>query len=99
MGIGDWVSGAVDKLGTTFDKVQDYAADAVVAVAEPAVRSEIDQRVTTFRDSALSELPRHTEEGLKSKVDSGPTAVAWVFNTVSDVSCKLQGRTMPANAS
>lgn len=82
MGLTDWVSGAADKLSSTLDKAQDYAADTIVRVAEPAVHSEIDQRVTTFRDTALSELPQQTEDGLRSKIESGPAAVGWVFNRV-----------------
>lgn len=82
MGLTEWVSGAAEKMSSTFEKAQDYAADAIVRMVEPPVQLEIDQRVTAFRDSALSELPQQTEDGLRSKAESGPTAVAWVFNRV-----------------
>lgn len=82
MGLTDFVAGVADKLGSTIDKAQSYAADTIISVAQPAVLSEIDQRVDSFRDAALSELPRQTEEGLQSKVENGPAAVTWLFNKV-----------------
>jgi hypothetical protein len=39
-------------------QAQGYAASAVVLVAEPKVKEEIDTRVVVFRDSALQALPQ-----------------------------------------
>jgi hypothetical protein len=39
-------------------QAQGYAASAVVLVAEPKVKEEIDTRVLVFRDSALQALPQ-----------------------------------------
>jgi hypothetical protein len=39
-------------------QAQGYAASAVVLVAEPKVKEEIDTRVVVFRDAALQALPQ-----------------------------------------
>lgn len=76
-----WFSETVEKASGLLDKAQGYAASAVVLVAEPKVKEEIDTRVVVFRDAALQALPQQCEEKLRSKADSG-SPVAWVLNKV-----------------
>ncbi|KAF6252771.1 hypothetical protein COO60DRAFT_1551454, partial [Scenedesmus sp. NREL 46B-D3] len=76
-----WLSETMEKASGLIDKAQGYAASAVVRVAEPKVKEEIDTRVVVFRDEALQALPQQCEEKLRSKADTG-SPVAWVFHQV-----------------
>lgn len=51
-------------------QAQGYAASAVVLVAEPKVKEEIDTRVVVFRDAALQALPQQVRAQPKSFVQA-----------------------------